>query len=240
MSVEEQKQAGSSSPGRNRPSAAGGEGGFRLGALVEEVVPLRGMDEGEDQLARERAERVEALVGRSRRVRLHIPKPNIRPSTRRPIALAGGGVALIAVLVASIALAAGGGGRERATERFAGEVKKTKAHLLTRSGEPLPLRTSAAHTRRRAALADKRKGARRRASHRKRHESGSGPQSAPGSGTGAGATEAAAAPEAEPVEAASTDYEGAEEAYEPPPPIESSPSPEEAAASEFNFESQQP
>jgi len=244
MSVEEKQQAGSSSPGRSQPSAAGGDGAFRLGALAEEVVPLRGMeaadDEGDDLLARERAERVEVLVGGPRRVRLHIPKPNIRPSTRRRIALAGVGVALIAVLVASIDLAAGGGGGQRATERLAGEAKRTKTHLLARSGGPLPLRTSAAHTRRRGALAAKRKAARRRASRAKAHrqlppQKSSGAAAAPSQTAGVEAS-----PEEVPSSAEYTVEAPSEETYVPPPSAEAAPTPEETAGSEFDFERQQP
>jgi hypothetical protein len=231
-SVEDKKEAPGQPPSR-RPAEEGCAAGG-LSRLIDDVVPLEEMG---DELDRERSERVAMLVGRRRRP--HLPRlRRDRFTVPRPAALAAFAVVALGVLLTALVLDSRGGDTGTQAARPA-STSLRKAPLAAPSPRLAPAaHAQAAHTRRRAALTAKRKDARRRASRSDRHK-GASRTRAPQAESRVVAPEPAPA-EPEAAEAPTSTYgsSGPEETYEPPaPPPEASPSPEEAAASEFNFES---
>jgi hypothetical protein len=231
-SVEDKKEAPGQMPCRRPAEESAVDGGLR--GLIDDVVPLEEMG---DELDRERSERVAMLVGRRRR----LPFPRLRRNrftVPRPAALAAFAVLALGVLLTTLLLGSRGGDTGTQAARSA-STSPRDASLVP----PSPRLASAAHaqgahTRRRAALTDKRKDARRRASRSDRHKGASGTRAPQAESRVVVPEPASTEPEA--VEAPTSTYgsSGPEETYEPPaPPPEASPSPEEAAASEFNFES---
>jgi hypothetical protein len=231
-SVEDKKEAPGQMPCRRPAEESAVDGGLR--GLIDDVVPLEEMG---DELDRQRSERVAMLVGRRRR----LPFPRLRRNrfkVPRPAALAAFAVLAVGVLLTTLLLSSRGGDTETQAARSASPSLKKIPLAAPSPRLASAARAQAAHTRRRAALTAERKDARRRASRSNRHKAASRTR-APQAESRAVAPEPAPA-EPEAVEAPTSTYgsSGSEETYEPPAPTpEAPPSPEEAAASEFNFES---